>query len=151
MDCGGTRGHADSCDECICYEQGEIDGKPLLSCGSRGDCGGDCQWKSSGSSGGMCVRKQGTDYSERAPVHNVVYNVVVFTISGDGNSTKEPGIDPGLTEKPDPAWSLMWRSRTWPRNSSASRAEELEPTKRPTFEGEKGTYIIRELYTPSAS
>ena len=73
---------------------------------------------------------------EGAPVHNVV----VFTPSGDGNSTKEPGIDPGLTEKPDPAWSLMWRSRTWPRNSSASRAEELEPTKRPTFEGEKGTY-----------
>ena len=118
MDCGGTRGHADSCDECICYEQGEIDGKPLLSCGSRGDCGGDCQWKSSG----MCVRKQGTDYSERAPVHNVVYNVVVFTISGDGSSTKEPGIDPGLTEKPDPA------------------TEEPGPTTASISQGEKGAY-----------
>ena len=47
---------------------------------------------------------------------------MVFTISGDGNSTKEPGIDPGLTEKPDPA------------------TEEIDPTKRPTFEGERGTY-----------
>ena len=123
VDCGGTRGSATSCDECICYEQGEIDGKPLLSCGSRGDCGGDCQWKSSGSSGGMCVRKQGTDYSERAPVHNVVYNVVVFTISGDGNSTKEPGIDPGLTEKPDPA------------------TEEPGPTTASISQGEKGAYV----------
>ena len=68
VDCGGTRGHADSCDECICYEQGEIDGKPLLSCGSRGDCGGDCQWKSSGSSSGMCVRKPGLLISTGRPV-----------------------------------------------------------------------------------
>ena len=63
VDCGGTRGSAPSCDQCICYEQGEMDGKPLLSCGSRGDCGGDCQWKSSGGSSGMCVRKEGTDFT----------------------------------------------------------------------------------------
>ena len=123
VDCGGTRGSATSCDECICYEQGEIDGKPLLSCGSRGDCGGDCQW--SGGSNGMCVRKQGNSYSEvYIVVYNVVYNlhIFIFTTSGDGNSTKEPGIDPGLTEKPDPA------------------TEEPQPTTGSTSQGEKGAY-----------
>ena len=47
---------------------------------------------------------------------------VVFTISGDGSSTKEPGIDPGLTEKPDRA------------------TEEQGPTTASISQGEKGTY-----------
>ena len=55
---------------------------------------------------------------EGAPVHNHV----VFTTSGDGNSTKEPGIDPGLTEKPDPG------------------TEEPQQTTGSTSQGEMGAY-----------
>ena len=47
---------------------------------------------------------------------------IIMWSSGDGNSTKEPGIDPGLTEKPDPA------------------TEEPQPTTGSTSPGEQGTY-----------
>ena len=47
---------------------------------------------------------------------------IIMWSSGDGNSTKEPGIDPGLTEKPDPT------------------TEEPEPTTGSTSQGEKGAY-----------
>ena len=47
---------------------------------------------------------------------------IIMWSSGDGNPTKEPGIDPGLTEKPDPA------------------TEEQGPTTGSTSQGEKETY-----------
>ena len=61
----------------------------------------------------MCVKKQGRLLI--TPVHDSV----IFTTSG---ATKEPGIDPGLTEKPDPS------------------TEEPGPTTGSTSQGEKGTY-----------
>ena len=103
VDCGGTRGSAPSCDQCICYEQGEMDGIPLLSCGSRGDCGGDCQWKSSGGSGGMCVQKQGTPIVFILGMESICVYVclvstfvtyftdifLVFTFSAEGSTTED--------------------------------------------------------------
>ena len=52
--CGGDRGHAATCDECICFMQDN----GMLSCGPSRDCGGDCQWKTLGS-GKICIRKPG--------------------------------------------------------------------------------------------
>ena len=52
--CGGDRGHAATCDSCVCFMQDN----GMLSCGPSSDCGGDCQWKSVGS-GSICIRKPG--------------------------------------------------------------------------------------------
>ena len=135
VDCGGTRGSAPSCDQCICYEQGEMDGIPLLSCGSRGDCGGDCQWKSSGGSGGMCVRKQGTPivFHFRDGVHLypclvttiVTYFIdvsLVFTFSAEGSTTEDTE---SVTTEPGPE----------------STTNTSEPTTVSTLQGEM-RYII---------
>ena len=123
VNCGGTRGNATSCDQCICYEQGEMDGIPLLSCGSRGDCGGDCQWKSSGGSSGMCARKQGTQIVFILGMESICVYVclvltfvtyftdifLVFTFSAEGSTTEdtesvttEPGPESTTTNTSEP-------------------------------------------------
>ena len=53
--CGGDRGQARNCDECICHFDND-----QLKCGPRSYCGGDCEYKSMGGGQGMCLKKRGS-------------------------------------------------------------------------------------------